>query len=256
MLEDNYLYIFGIINENKFIKVIYFKIIMKNYKIFIPSAGIGSRLKDLTKNINKALVKIGDKPTISYILEKFDPKIPIVFALGYQKDSLKEYLLENHPERTFEFVEIDDFDGPGSGLGLTVLKCEKNLQCPFIFISNDTIVDEEIPLPNYNWMGYEIIEDKDQYRCLEIDENDKVVELLEKKEKGNNPQPYIGLAGVFDYELFWKEMNLGDREVAIAQGESYGLRKMLPKVEVKAKRFTWSDTGTLEALEKTRKKFE
>jgi len=43
----------------------------KNYKVVIASAGTGSRLGVYTKNINKALLTVGGKPAIAYIIEKF-----------------------------------------------------------------------------------------------------------------------------------------------------------------------------------------
>jgi len=41
------------------------------YKVLIPSAGLGTRLGDLGKNINKALVSVAHKPVISHVIEKF-----------------------------------------------------------------------------------------------------------------------------------------------------------------------------------------
>ena len=106
------------------------------YKVLISSAGIGSRLGDLSKNINKSLITIYTKPVISYIIEKFSKNIEIVIAVGYKSNLVKDFVRLAYPDRTIRFVDIDIFEGPGSGLGYTILTCEPYLQCPFILITN------------------------------------------------------------------------------------------------------------------------
>ena len=50
------------------------------YKVVIPSAGKGARLKDLSKHINKALVSVNQKPSISYVIEKFPEEIGVIHS--------------------------------------------------------------------------------------------------------------------------------------------------------------------------------
>ena len=40
--------------------------------IVIPAAGLGSRLSSFTKNYSKAMCTLGEKPVISYIIDKFE----------------------------------------------------------------------------------------------------------------------------------------------------------------------------------------
>ena len=80
---------------------------MNNYKVFIPCAGIGSRLGGLVKNINKGLVSVDNKPVLSHIIEKFDEEIEIVVALGYKGNYVKQFLKIAYPNRNFTFVNID-----------------------------------------------------------------------------------------------------------------------------------------------------
>ena len=42
---------------------------MAEYKVLLTTSGLGSRLGNLTKFTNKSLVRVGDKPAISYIIE-------------------------------------------------------------------------------------------------------------------------------------------------------------------------------------------
>tara|TARA_Y200000002_G_scaffold193235_1_gene159574 strand:+ start:7133 stop:8704 length:1572 start_codon:yes stop_codon:yes gene_type:complete len=221
------------------------------YKVVIPSAGKGTRLKDLSKHINKALVSVNQKPSISYVVEKFPENIEIVVPLGYKGDDIKDFLEIAYPNRKFSFVDVDLFEGPGSGLGYSLLKCKEILQCPFIFIPNDSILEEDIPEPNSNWMGYSSLHTSEEYRSISI-VNENVDNILPKGSSGNI-YPYIGLCAIKDYELFWKHMDDGLDKGAIEIGESYGLKMLLSSSEIKAKKFTWHDTGNLVALENAKK---
>jgi NDP-sugar pyrophosphorylase family protein len=115
-----------------------------SYRVCIPCAGTGSRLGTLTRFINKSLVSIANRPTLSHLIDQFPA----------DADLVREFLTLAYPERQFFFEEVSPFDGPGSGLGLSLQTCQQLLQEPFVFISCDTLVDEPIPAPDINWMGY------------------------------------------------------------------------------------------------------
>ena len=70
---------------------------MKNYKIVILTAGSGTRLKPETDFYNKALITIGNKPALSYIIELFDEDVEIVLANNYKKETV-----EDSEETSFE----------------------------------------------------------------------------------------------------------------------------------------------------------
>ncbi len=220
-----------------------------SYKVFIPSAGIGSRLGEFTKDKNKSLVKVAGRETLRYIVEKFPENIEIVIALGYKGEQIKSFLESNYVHRKFTFVEIDNFDGPGSGLGYTMLQCKNYLQCPFIFISNDTIVLEEIPEPDTNFLGYSTERDTTQFRSLKLN-GDKILELYEKGFMGD-VLPYIGVAGIKDFEEFWRVLE-NNKEEFMRIGESAGIRHMLRKnIVFRGIFFNWFDIGNLHDLNRT-----
>ena len=64
-----------------------------NFKFCILTAGVGSRNNDIS-GLHKALLPLENKPIISHIIEKLDPKIEIVIALGYKGEQIKNYLDE------------------------------------------------------------------------------------------------------------------------------------------------------------------
>ena len=127
---------------------------------------------------------------------------------------------------------------------------------PIYFSPNDSIVSNEIPLPDYNWLGFSNTELNNQYRSLKIN-NDYVEKILEKDEIVSSCQkPYIGLAGIKDYKYFWDFMEKGKEYGAISIGESYAIGKCLEiEKRFKAIKFEWFDTGNLNSLQIAKKQF-
>ena len=82
---------------------------MAEHKVLITTSGIGSRLGKLTQYTNKSLVRVGDKPPISYIVEKYSEDIEFVITLGHFGQYIKQYLELVYPNRNFTFVEIDNY---------------------------------------------------------------------------------------------------------------------------------------------------
>ena len=229
------------------------------YKVFIPSAGLGTRLGEFSKNLNKALVHVDNKPVISHVIEKFDISVEIVIALGHKGDVLRDYLKIAHPERKITFVQIDNYSGAGSGLGYTLLRCKEHLQCPFIFTPNDTMILEEIPDMKHNWLGVSPVKNNQNYRSVLFDSEMNVKKIYEKKDiLSSEGIPYIGLAAIKDYEHFWRHMEQGQDYGSINVGEAYAFRKLIQESgkEVKAVNFTWFDTGNKESLKTTREFFK
>lgn len=221
-----------------------------NYRVLIPTAGTGSRLGSLTRYVNKSLVSIANRPTICHIIESFPSNAEFVLALGHKGALVREFLTLAYPGRRFFFVEVAPFEGPGSGLGLSILACRDYLRQPFVFISCDTVVREPVPSPERNWMGYtETYGCLDQYRTLELSAGE-VTAVCEKGTGSPAAKPYIGLAGIRDHEAFWSAMEAGGEE-AVLIGESFGMRCLLPH-GVEALSFTWYDTGNPLALQEAR----
>ena len=225
-----------------------------SYRVCIPTAGTGSRLGGLTRFINKSLVGIANRPTLSHMIEQFPADTEFVIALGHRGNLIREFLELAYPQRKFFFAVVYPFEGPGSGLGLSLLACKHHLQQPFIFISCDTLVKEPIPAPDENWMGYAELSDLDPYRTLAL-ANGSVAAICEKGEgKEGTHKPYIGLAGIYDWQAFWYGMEQGGEE-AIQTGEAHGMRELLLN-SIKAYGFTWYDTGNIAALACTREFYQ
>jgi len=226
------------------------------YKVFIPSAGIGSRLGPHTKLRNKALITLGDLPVIVRIIKKFPQDVEFVIALGYRGTQIQQAVEALCPNYKIEFVNISKFEGEGASLGLTIAECKQYLQTPFIFIPNDTIVDIDpdslSPIRMGNWAGYykKTLGDQvptEQYRTLDIYDG-KVTQFNAKGLNSDNI--YIGLAGIRDYNAFWKFFEMAT-DISAGEVVALDLLSNICAIEFK----TWEDIGNLKSLQKATKKF-
>lgn len=223
-----------------------------NYKVCILAAGAGTRMGELTNHINKAILPVNFKAVISHILEKFPKEIEIVVAVGHNKETVIDYLALAHFDRKFTIVQIDNYIGPGTGPGYSLLACKDKLQCPFIFFAADTLVLEDVPAPDQNWFGIAPVKETEKYCTIKIKNN--LVCQLDDKVKNDNKFAFIGLAGVKDYDIFFDSL---EKNKEIVSGEiqvSNGFRKLLEHKLVPIG-FTWFDTGTFENYTETNKNF-
>jgi hypothetical protein len=217
------------------------------YKVCILAAGTGSRMLPLTESINKSLLPVGDEPVLSRIIEKFDPRIEIVIAVGHLADSIKGYLACAHGNRKIVLVEVDKFIGEGAGPGYSLMKCAPYLQCPFIFL-----VLEAIPKPTFNWMGIAPVLSTNEYCSVRIVDNS--ITKLEDKVETENKNAFIGLAGVKDFSTFFKGLG---RDIKTIKGEhqvSNGFDALINR-QLRPIMFTWYDTGNLEGYKNANKAY-
>jgi aminoglycoside phosphotransferase (APT) family kinase protein len=215
-----------------------------SHAVFVPCAGLGTRLGEKTRHMPKALVSVGHQPAITRVLRQFPRDSRFVVALGYQGELLREYLAFAHPDLDIETVEVDPYDGYASGLGTTLLQAADRLQSPFIFCSCDTLVGGTVPAPDRDWAAWADAVDLSPYRTLELDaDGRRVLSVREKGTPAACAGAYVGLAGVADWRTFWRAMREGGQR-AIDEGEAHGLSAILREGPIEAWRVTWHDTGS------------
>ena len=223
--------------------------------VVIPSAGIGQRLDRFTRDYNKAMCTLGAKPIISYILEKFTKEDEIIILTGYKGDLLKQVIRCCYPDwNNISFIDVDIFEGPGSGLGYSLSKAHDRLQKPFIFWSNDTVIEEDIAAFDYseNWLlcaSMTGILNPENYRHADVHEGlvTKVLPKGEYDKSGYSTFPYVGVSFIKDFKDFGKVYQ-EDPELFIVAGESAGLNRLRRIHFYETK--TWIDTGNKITLEK------
>jgi NDP-sugar pyrophosphorylase family protein/mannose-6-phosphate isomerase-like protein (cupin superfamily) len=222
----------------------------KTPSVFLLAAGIGSRLKNLTDSVNKAMLSINNKAIISNIISKFPLEYEIVIALGYKGDELKQYCELVHPNNKFKFVNIKDYNKENSGPGQSALQCKEYLQRPFYFVVADCIIDSKLPHLDGNWLGVSPTSYPEKYSTVKIDNQDNILDFVNKSEEGFD-NAFIGLASIWDYEIFWEQL-----ENNIKKGEivsAFNNTSVYPNFKVK--HLKWLDTGNLDDLNKTKDYF-
>ena len=224
------------------------------YKVLITTSGIGQRLGELTKYTNKALIRVGKKPAISYVIESYPADMSFVVTVGYFADHVREFLSLAYPDRNIEYVEVDNYVGPGSSLGYSMLQAKDALQCPFVYHASDTIITEEVPAPTENWIGVYKGDDTSQYASWQVLGGKKL--LFNDKGAIDFDYIHIGLVGIYDYQNFWKtleqlyktdpnDQTLNDCRVLVSMlsgGTSFELKPFVK----------WYDIGNTVALHRTR----
>jgi len=219
-----------------------------NYKFCILSAGKGTRNKSI-EGLHKALLPLENKAVISRILNNIPLEVEVVIPVGYKSDQIKSYLKVTHPNRKIIFVDIENFDGPGSGPGFSLLMCEEHLQCPFIFMSVDTVTEESYNYGevSYNWIGVANVDErKASIYCLVDGET-----YLNKFYWGVGEKAFVGIAGIHEYEKFW-----ADLKNALMYKNEYQVFSGFDNLEdIRLKYFTWYDTGNEEAYTRTKSRF-
>ena len=119
-------------------------------KVFIPTAGIGSRLSFNTKYFNKSILPIGNKPVISHIIDSYPSSTTFIIALGYKGEIVREYLKFAYPGYKFKFINIRNYSGKNSSLTHTIKCSLKYLNSSFFFHANDSIITDKKFYKNIN----------------------------------------------------------------------------------------------------------
>lgn len=226
-------------------------------KVLITTSGIGNRLGELTKYTNKSLVAVGDKPAISRIIENYPVETRFVITLGYQGEAVKGFLEIAYPMRNFEFVDVDNFDGPGSSLGYSMLQAAELLDEPFIFHASDTLVRQAIPFVTHNWIGGYQGENASEYTSFDC--LDSLVTKTHPKGMDKFDYIYIGIAGIFSHEQFWSTLEriYESNPKSSTLNDVQAIQQLIEsKHEFRIKLFNeWEDVGNIGALSKARTRY-
>ena len=219
-------------------------------KVLIPTAGIGSRLGDLTSHYNKAMVPLGKRPIISHIMDMYPASTEFVIALGYKGDYLRQYLELAYPRSTISYVDIDRYDGPGTGLGYTLKKCAGLLDSEFVFHANDSIIVDDnlrFPMDTDTMLLAAGGPDPKNYRTVSIEDEAGLVTAIHDKtdEHLQNVYNYVGVAYVKRYEEFVALLE----DISVEIGESHYFMRVLDKGVKAYVVDQWYDIGSLEQLQ-------
>ena len=122
------------------------KIIQNNkMKAIILAAGIGSRIKPLTDNCPKSLLKIGNKTILEMMISNIQECgiHEIIFVVGYLKEQIIDHVTNRFPDLNTSFVTNDKYAETNTGYSLMLAK-EFIRDSGFIKFDADVVFDKEI----------------------------------------------------------------------------------------------------------------
>jgi len=224
--------------------------------VVIMSGGKGTRLYPYTKILPKALIPIGEKPIIEWIIDRFNEQGCTEFRLvvNHKANLIKSYF--NETEHSYAIKFIDESKPLGTAGGLYLLK--NKIKTDFILSNCDILVDIELSSA-YNLHRTEkniitIIGSLKHftipYGVLNIGKNGNLESISEKPEFDYliNTGLYLLNPSVYQYIKDDQYLNMNSLiETCLKNNEKIGV---FPVSEN-----SWTDMGQIEELEKMLVKF-
>ena len=113
-------------------------------KALILAAGEAKRLKPITENLPKCMIRVGEKRIIDYQIENLlQTNIKdIVVVTGFLAEKLEDHLSKTHPNARFTFIRSDDYYKTYPAHGMWLAK--EHLQGEVIYLNADVICHPDI----------------------------------------------------------------------------------------------------------------
>src|SRR5215207_939951 len=235
------------------------------FKIFIPMAGWGTRMRPHTWSKPKPLVSVAGKTSLEHLLDMFNSvpnpgNVEFVFIVGSYLGELQvpPFVRENYPGMKAHFVVQNEMKGQSHALWLA----REFMHGPMIVCFSDTLLETD-----FSFLGREEadvvawvmpMDDPRRFGVAELDKEGWVTRFIEKPESIENNLVVVGcyyfksgenLLGAIEEQM---ERNLtfkgeyfltGTVSLMIEQG-----------AKVRTQQITsWLDTGTIDATLETNK---
>jgi len=219
-------------------------------KVCILAAGLGTRLGAVSGTVHKALLPLGNQAVLSRILAGFPADTEFVIATGSKAGQVEAFVRLAHPEARVSFVRVDPFAGPGSGPGYSLFCCRDFLREPFAFTACDTLVLDQLPAFERNWLGVAEVADAERWCAAHVDGNMRVTRLDDKLPGSTARHAFTGIAFVRDHEAFWAGLaaSAAPDKKGAAGGEvqvAGGLAALIDTPDgLEARPVDWRDTGS------------
>ncbi len=166
-------------------------------------AGKGTRLRPLTDEVPKPLVKVGGKTILEHIIGVLPSCIDeVILIIGYKGDMIREYCRDEFLGKKMIYREQDNHAG-GTG---DALMCAKDLlKGKFLFMYGDDIHGSEVlkqAVEEEHAMLSATSETPERYGVLVTNEDGTLKEILEKPE--NPPTNLINIGGFVIHDSIFK----------------------------------------------------
>ena len=232
----------------------------------ILAAGMGKRLKELTQNNTKCMVKVNGVSLIDRMLHQIEKKNVdrIVIVVGYEGEKLKEYIKTLNIKTPIIYVDNPIYDKTNNIYSLALAKdylCEDDtLLFESDLIFEDSVIDE---LLNDSRETLALVDKYESWMdgtCVKLSDDDTIEAFVPgKKFKFNEIKDYYKTVNIYKFSKHFSQYKyvpfLEAYSKALGNNEYYEqvLRviTMLDEPEIKAKRLSgqlWYEIDDIQDL--------
>jgi len=229
-------------------------------KVVIPLAGKGTRLRPHTNVTPKPLLRVGDKPVMSYILDDLrDLGVhEAVFITGHLKERVEEYMSEAYVDFRVHYVEQPVQNGTAGAVELARPYIDEEL----LIIFADTLFDADLSivkrLPDdvAGAIWVKEVEDYQRFGVVVTDDEGNMRQIIEKPSEPISRLANIGLYYIRDWKLLFDGIEHTLKAPPGPSGEYYLTDAFQYMIDQGAKIRTvpvegWYDAGKPETLLET-----
>lgn len=236
-------------------------------KIIVPMAGRGSRLRPHTLTVPKPLIPVAGKPIVHRLVRDIakvlgEPIEEIAFVLGdpafFGDDVVKS--LEELATSLNAKASIYRQDQP-LGTGHAIMCAEPSLSGPAVVAYADTLIKADFDLDTQadSVIWVKQVENPEAYGVVKLNDNNEIVELVEKPKDFVSDLAVIGIYYFKDIGVLKKELQYVLDENIVNGGEyqiNDGILRMMKdgKVFKTGKVEEWMDCGNKNVTIDTNKK--
>jgi glucose-1-phosphate thymidylyltransferase len=169
-----------------------------NFKIIIPMAGWGSRMRPLTWSRPKPLLPLAGRTVLDYSLRQFESlpaleQAEYVFIISLnQGDLLQKYMQEAHPDMKVHFIVQEEMLGQADAL----LQAREFMEGPVLIAFSDTLIETDLgflvseTMDAVAWV--KPMEDPRRFGVIELDDLGTATRLVEKPTDMDNNLVVVG----------------------------------------------------------------
>lgn len=114
-------------------------------KAVILAAGVASRLRPLTNNTPKCLLKVGEKSILERTIDNLIKNniSEVIVVTGFLKEKIEGFLIQNYPNLSFTFIYNEKYDSTNNIYSLWLAK-SKILGYDMLLLDSDIVFDSRI----------------------------------------------------------------------------------------------------------------
>lgn len=173
----------------------------------IPLAGKGTRVRPHTHTRPKPLLRVANRPVLSYVLEQLRPigVDEIIAITGHLADQIEAFMAEEFPDLPVRYVEQEEQRGTADAIGLA----EPHVHGPVLIVFVDTLFEADFGLierrpGDAGIIWAKVVEDYQRFGVVVTDAEGYMTRIVEKPQEPISRLANIGVYYIRDHELMFE----------------------------------------------------